>query len=185
MPKLRTTSVTRVIRLTAKFLCLVPVILLLCTSPGFAADVPAAATPGGAAPILNADQLNEPFVYPNTVPVEPEEDAVPIEDPDAPRMLVKGFRLNGVYPHESLGINQRAVELVVREKAQALVAGEAARGFTLSMFESITKSIATFYRERGFFLARAYIPAQKVDDGIVAINVVEGFLDQVVYNGNS
>jgi len=52
------------------------------------------------------------------------------------------------------------------------------------MFETLTRSISRFYRERGFFLARAYIPEQKVNDGVVTINIVEGFLDQVVFLGN-
>lgn len=148
-----------------------------------AADVPAGATPGGALPNLG-DELTEPFVYPDpTFPSDQAVEARP-EDFDAPRMQVRGFRINGVKPHEELGINQASIETLVRARALELVAGEAAQGFTLSMFESINIAIARFYREKGFFLARAYIPEQKVENGIVAINIVEGFIDQIVFSGN-
>ncbi len=147
-----------------------------------AADLPAAATPGGALPKLD-DVITEPFVYPNTVPQEQPQAERP-DELDAPRMLVKGFRIKGVQNHQSLDINQQTVEQLVVAKARELVAGDAASGFTLSMFEDITRAISLYYRQRGFFLARAYIPAQKISAGIVTINVVEGFLDQITYNGN-
>ncbi len=157
---------------------------LVCfTGVSLAAGLPPAATPGGALPKLN-DVITEPFVYPNTIPQElPEIERR--DEIDAPRMLVKGFRIKGVQNHQAVEINQLAIEQLVVAKARELVAGDAASGFTLSMFEDITQAISLYYRQRGFFLARAYIPAQKISDGIVTINIVEGFLDQVLYEGNS
>ncbi|MCZ6470937.1 MAG: hypothetical protein O6649_06230, partial [Gammaproteobacteria bacterium] len=119
-----------------------------------------------------------------TIPSEELTEPLIESDADAPRMLVRGFRIQGVQPREELGITQQSIEQLVISEAQKLVAGAAARGFTLSMFETLTRSISRFYRERGFFLARAYIPEQKVNDGVVTINIVEGFLDQVVFLGN-
>jgi hemolysin activation/secretion protein len=148
-----------------------------------AADLPAAATPGGALPNFN-DEITEPFVYPDaTYPVDLVEEVQP-ENVDAPRMLVRGFRINGVKSHDKLGITLASIEQLVRTKALALVAKEASQGFSLSMFEAINVAIARYYREKGFFLARAYIPEQKINNGIVNINVVEGFIDQIVFSGN-
>ena len=131
-----------------------------------AADLPAAATPGGALPNFN-DEITEPFVYPDaTYPVDLVEEVQP-ENVDAPRMLVRGFRINGVKSHDKLGITLASIEQLVRTKALALVAGEASQGFSLSMFEAINVAIARYYREKGFFLARAFIPEQKIDNGIV------------------
>jgi len=148
----------------------------------WAAGLPAAATPGGALP-KHDDVITEPFVYPNALP----PDQAPVDRPDeidAPRMIVKGFRIRGVKQRESVEITQQSIEQLVVNRAKELVAGEAANGFTLGMFEQITRSISSYYRERGFFLARAFIPAQKVADGIVTINIIEGFLDQITYQGN-
>ena len=152
--------------------------------PLSAQAIPPAATPGGALPDLD-EAITEPFVYPG---VElPAEQAAPVtpSDPDAPRMQVRGFRIQGVKPREGLGISQQAVEQLVKNEAQKLLAAEGVSGFSVGMFETLTRSIARFYRERGFFLARAYIPEQKVPDGIVTINIVEGFLDQVVFRNNT
>ena len=149
----------------------------------YAADLPAGATPGGALPNLN-DEITEPFVYPDPTFAPDKAEEIRAEDIDAPRLQVRGFRINGVKPHEKLGINQESIERLVLSSAKELVAGEASRGFTLSMFESINIAIGRYYREKGFFLARAYIPEQKVEEGIVTINIVEGFIDQIVFSGN-
>jgi len=158
-------------------------VIVLFSHPVLAAPLPPGATPGGARPILDSEPA-EPFVYPDTIPSEEQTEAPVEEDPDAPRMLVRGFRIRGIQPREELGITQQSIEQLVISEAQKLVAGAAARGFTLSMFETLTRSISRFYRQRGFFLARAYIPEQKVNDGVVTINIVEGFLDQVIFLGN-
>ena len=160
------------------------ILVMVLTTPSlFAADVPAAATPGGAIPKLDG-VITEPFVYPNALPPEQAPTARP-EEVDAPRMIVKGFRIKGVKKHKSIGITQKSIEQLVINRARELVTGEASSGFTLGMFEEITSAISRYYRERGFFLARAFIPAQKVTDDIVTINITEGFLDQITYQGNN
>ena len=155
---------------------------LLCTNAVLAVDLPAGATPGGALPKLD-EVITEPFVYPNALPPEQAPVARP-DELDAPRMIVKGFRIRGIKPRESVGISQASIEQLVVARAKALVEGEASSGFTLGMFEDITRAISRYYRERGFFLARAFIPEQKVADGIVSINIIEGILDQITYEGN-
>ena len=160
------------------------VCLALCINYSVvAADLPAAATPGGALPKLN-DGITEPFVYPGTTLSSDSSEEVPLEDVNAPRMQVRGFRINGVKPHQALGINQASIEALVLTKALELVEGKTLKGFTLSMFDAINVAIGRYYREKGFFLARAYIPAQKIENDIVAINVVEGYIDQIIISGN-
>jgi hemolysin activation/secretion protein len=160
------------------------VCLALCINYSVvAADLPAAATPGGALPKLN-DGITEPFVYPGTTLSSDSSEEVPLEDINAPRMQVRGFRINGVKPHEALGISQASIEELVLTKALELVAGKASQGFTVSMFDAINVAIGRYYREKGFFLARAFIPEQKIENGLVAINIVEGYIDQVVISGN-
>ena len=84
-----------------------PSFLLFCllgTNAVIAADVPAAATPGGALPKLD-DVITEPFVYPNALPPEQAPVARP-DEVDAPRMIVKGFRIRGIKQRESVEITQ-------------------------------------------------------------------------------
>jgi hemolysin activation/secretion protein len=57
-------------------------------------------------------------------------------------------------------------------------------GYTIANIESIAADVTELYREAGFFLAWAYIPMQKVKDGIVRINVLPGELGAVNVEGN-
>ena len=61
----------------------------------------------------------------------------------------------------------------------------AAAGFTpgaeltLAQLQQMATRIADFYHARGYFLARAYLPAQDITDGSVGITVVEAQYDKV------
>ena len=58
------------------------------------------------------------------------------------------------------------------------------RGITLGQIESIADKITQFYRERGFILAKAYIPKQEVRDGIVTLTLLLGILGGVEVHNN-
>ncbi|MFT5400256.1 MAG: hemolysin activation/secretion protein, partial [Gammaproteobacteria bacterium] len=169
----------------SKCLLLLTVMLFSLITAGeiSAAELPGAATAGGARPILD-DETGESFVYPNATPI-PDAESIEKFEADVPRMQVRGFRIQGVKKREALDITQESIESLVKSQAEKLVASAGPGGFTISMFESLTRAISGYYRLRGFFLARAYIPEQTVNDGVVTIVIVEGFLDQIIYRGNS
>ena len=58
------------------------------------------------------------------------------------------------------------------------------RGITLGQIETVANTITQFYRERGFVLAKAYIPKQQVREGIVNLTVLLGTLGEVQASGN-
>lgn len=58
------------------------------------------------------------------------------------------------------------------------------RGITLGMIETVADTITRYYRERGFILAKAYIPQQHVRDGVVTITLLLGQLGEVQVNNN-
>lgn len=58
------------------------------------------------------------------------------------------------------------------------------RGITLGQIEGVANIITQFYRERGFVLAKAYIPKQQVRDGIVNLTLLLGTLGEVKVSGN-
>lgn len=60
----------------------------------------------------------------------------------------------------------------------------AKRGVTIGQIETVANRITTFYRERGFILAKAYIPKQQVRDGIVNLTLLLGMLGDVNVNNN-
>lgn len=71
---------------------------------------------------------------------------------------------------------QRLVWLVREQRGK--------RGITLGQIETVANTITQFYRERGFVLAKAYIPKQQVRDGIVNLTLLLGALGDVHINGN-
>lgn len=56
----------------------------------------------------------------------------------------------------------------------ALVADGAGKSFTLPEIEALAQRITKHYRTNGYFVARAYIPAQEISNGTLRIRVVEG-----------
>lgn len=58
------------------------------------------------------------------------------------------------------------------------------QGLTIGQMGLIAEEVTKHYRERGYFLARAVIPAQEVVGGIVTIRVLEGRLGEVIPEGN-
>jgi hemolysin activation/secretion protein len=85
---------------------------------------------------------------------------------DSSEFLVSGFQLGG-----------NAVFSSERLKFLLPAAG---RRYTLGELQQVAAKITDFYRSNGYFLARAYIPAQELVGGIVNIAVAEGALSQVV-----
>ncbi len=59
------------------------------------------------------------------------------------------------------------------------------RGLTYTDIVAVTEEITRFYRERGLFLAKVFIPPQDVQQGIVQLDIVAGTLGKVVVEGNN
>jgi len=58
------------------------------------------------------------------------------------------------------------------------------RGLSYADLDDIANQITRFYREHGLILAKAYIPAQKVQNGAITFSVLEGKLGNVAVQGN-
>lgn len=65
------------------------------------------------------------------------------------------------------------------ERLHALVADAEGRSLSLADLRAIAGRITRFYGEQGYPLARAYLPPQEVQSGVVEITVAEGRLEQV------
>ena len=50
---------------------------------------------------------------------------------------------------------------------------------TVEQLDQIALRVTEYYREKGFILATAFVPAQEVSDGIIRLNVLEGRLGDV------
>lgn len=68
---------------------------------------------------------------------------------------------------------------------EPLVSDAAGKSLTLPELEAIAQRITKFYRAKGYFVARAYIPAQEVTGGTITIRVVEGNYGQFILKNDS
>lgn len=55
---------------------------------------------------------------------------------------------------------------------------------TISDVWRVAREIETLYREDGWFLTRAIVPAQTVRDGRIRVRIIEGFVEQVRIEGD-
>ena len=68
---------------------------------------------------------------------------------------------------------------------QALVADLAGDALGFADLQRAAERISAFYRARGYVLARAYLPKQEIDDGVVRIEVVEGRYGRIEIQNHS
>lgn len=71
------------------------------------------------------------------------------------------------------------------EEMRALYADKIGKDISLSEVQAIANAITVKYRTDGYVLSQAVLPAQKIDDGRVTIQVVEGFVQNVVVEGET
>lgn len=76
-------------------------------------------------------------------------------------------------------LDRHVTELEVQRLIWLVREQRSRRGVTLGQIETVADRITRFYRERGFILAKAYIPEQQVRDGIVTLTLLLGALGEV------
>ncbi len=54
---------------------------------------------------------------------------------------------------------------------------------SLKTVYELTAALTRFYTNRGYLLSRAVVPPQTIDGGIVRLQVVEGYIEKVVFEG--
>jgi len=105
----------------------------------------------------------------------------PLGMEEGPRLVVSRFALSGA-------VDREKQELRVSD-LNAILAGHVRSqppdGYTVSQLQMVADELTRFYRERGFMLAQAIVPAQEVRDGTVKIQILEGSLEDVRVEGNT
>jgi len=94
----------------------------------------------------------------------------PVRSDDTARVRVDRFVVTGV-------------SVFPEDQIQALLASGKGQELTLAEIDGLAARITALYRERGYILARAHVPAQDVRDGTVEIAVVEGRVGKVDIRG--
>lgn len=101
-----------------------------------------------------------------------------------------GVERNGDTSDDDVRIEVKAIHVsgsnvFPATELEALVANLTGGGHTLAELDEGARRITAYYRERGYVVARAYIPAQEIKDGVIVISVLEGYLDRQSVNNQS
>jgi len=123
---------------------------------------------------LRESQQSAPVLPPapgGAIELAPEP-ATPLPAVDAMRFQVNTLRVSG---------NQVFDSAVLLPLVQDVAGGER----SLAQLEQAAARITAYYRERGYLVARAYIPAQDIKDGVVEIAVLEGRYGEVRLDNRS
>jgi hemolysin activation/secretion protein len=93
-------------------------------------------------------------------------------DPNGARVHVAAFRIVGNDEIDSATLH-------------SLIDAEAGKPLNLYELNKVARLITDYYRSKGYPVARAVIPAQKVEFGNVTIEVIEGRIDGSTFTGNT
>nr|WP_243649160.1 ShlB/FhaC/HecB family hemolysin secretion/activation protein [Luteibacter rhizovicinus] len=112
----------------------------------------------------------------------------PVKNRDAgggPRKLwTRGFRVQGVGEHADAGITPAAMQTLADAQFHKLAGEGAAAELSFAQLQGAADAITTTYRQAGFIVATAYLPAQNVGaDQIIEIRVLEGQIGKVTVKG--
>lgn len=86
----------------------------------------------------------------------------------------------------ALGVHDATSELSRRDAADltALIRQQKKRrGLSIFELEEVAAAVQAHFRATGYFLAVAFVPAQSVADGVVALAVLPGVLGEVIVHG--
>ena len=87
------------------------------------------------------------------------------------------FTLNSVRIDGASAIPQAELELLYAKKL--------GQPFRLGDIWRLAAAITQRYRESGYFLSRAFVPAQNVKGGQIQLRVIEGYVSDVTIEGNA
>ena len=142
---------------TLRQTALAAMVAVIGMAPAFAQTAP------GAGDVLRDNSRSQPQQPPKADPQMPKAQPVrpAMEDKSGFKVNVSGFRITG---------NKSVME----NDLQILLLDNLGKENTFGDLQRATDAISNYYRARGFFVARAYLPQQEIAGGIVEIAVLEG-----------
>lgn len=134
-------------------------LLSLAASSLLAAATPVAPTTGDILRQTEPPKLPE---QEKALPaITPQEYKAPLAESDAVTVAVKGFGFSG-----NTAFDDATLAALVREYE--------GKELGINGLKGVASVVTKYYRDRGYFVARAYIPKQTMAQGVVEIAVVEG-----------
>lgn len=126
----------------------------------------AQAAPPDAGQLLREQQPQRQM--PRQLPTpEAEKERPPLSDSGV-RVAVKGFTFSGIEG------------LVTESELQSLVADAVGKNLSFSELQSLAAKVTAHLKDKGWFLAKAYLPKQDVTGGVIEIAVIQGKSDGLI-----
>jgi hemolysin activation/secretion protein len=143
--------------------------LLLGAPAALAQTIPPAVDPGV---IQRRFEVTPPAPRPPAPPAVVPDLAPGVVPPGAEEMrfTLEEVRLEGGTVYDEAELRPLWAELLGREIA-------------LSQIFAVADAITRRYRNDGYILSRALVPAQTISDGRIRIRIVEGYVDRVIIEG--
>jgi hemolysin activation/secretion protein len=108
----------------------------------------------------------------------------PFDPESGPKVLVRGFVVDGVAPNPDYGISQDSVKAAADAAFSRETGGAPEGRMTVGHMVKVADEITTFYRNKGYLVAKAFLPVQTIgSDALVHVQVVEGKISEVVVEG--
>ncbi len=154
-----------------------PAAVLLCGSLG-APSVLAQGLPPVLPPSLDPNRLEQRFERPLTPQSLPEiempapEKAPPPKDAERITLTLNDLQLSGNTVYDTA---------ILSESWRALLN----RTVTLADLYGVRDAITAKYRNDGYVLSQAIVPAQRIRNGVVRLEVVEGYVSDVQIQGEA
>ena len=109
----------------------------------------------------------------------------PFDPESGPRILVRGFVVDGVTPNPDQGVTQQTVQAAADAAFGRETGGSPDARLTVGHMTKVADEVTVFYRNKGYLVAKAFLPVQSIGgDGLVHIQVVEGTIADVIVENN-
>lgn len=143
--------------------------LTLLLTAGFGSSALAQVVPNAGSISRDFERAGKTLELQKAPVVPAIKDQEPVTPPLAggARFYVKGFKISGA-------------TVFTDNELQALLKDLTAKELSLSDLQQALERLTDYYRQRDYFVARAYLLAQDVQEGIVAITILEGRVADIV-----
>ena len=131
-----------------------------------------AATPNTGDILRQVEPIKMPVLQKALPSVGAGEYKAPLSVQDDVKIFVKSFKFSGntVFGSEALSVLVKSYEN---------------KEVGINALKEIASVITKYYRDNGYFVARAYIPAQSMENGIIEIVIIEGSYGAVELKNSS
>lgn len=146
-------------------------VLLMANNAVLAVVLPGPTNPGVVGKVLKQEETRPAQqVLPPVVQPKPEESVLGEQ-----AKKIK-FKLNGIMLEGNHIYNDQTLSAIYKDKLHQTI--------SVADLFGIVQAITNYYRNNGYIISRAVLPPQHVKDGIVKVQIIEGYIDEVSVSGN-